>query len=77
MEMLVTVVGAVWVGPMGGNAEAQCLFLSLSLSLSALTNILLFLTLPICNLVYQTTETQGASVSAGCGVGGRVNKISS
>lgn len=33
LEMLVTVVGAMWVGLMGGNAEAQCLFLSLSPSL--------------------------------------------
>lgn len=73
--MLVTVAGAVWVEPMGGNAETPCLFLSLSLS--ELINIPLFLALPICNLVYQTTETQRASVSAGCGVGGRVNKISS
>lgn len=67
-------------GNVGGTHGWQCrgtMLVSLSLSLSALINILLFLALPICNLVYQTTETQGASVSAGCGVGGRVNKISS
>lgn len=73
MELLVTVAGAVWMGPMGDNAETPCLFLSLSERI----NILSFLILPICNLEYQTTETQGASVSVGCDVGGRISKISS